>query len=159
MRLRELDSGDVVEMDGGTLRVAGPARRITPRVLAAVVLLAAGAAYLALSSHVSSAGLALAGVVAVGPCLGGTVLHALAPTLYPTSTRATGVGWTVATARVGALTAPVLAGVLLGPGWSPWSLLGLLPLLVAAADAVVAFTPISQRPAVAAAGSTILGQR
>jgi MFS family permease len=82
----------------------------------------------------------------VGLCInaGGNSLNAVAPALYPPSTRATGVGWAMGVGRVGALTAPVLAGVLLEAGWTPRSLFGLfaLPLVVAAgAIAVVTFAP------------------
>lgn len=140
----------------GTLLVAGLALRIAPKLLAILSLVVAGGAYFVLSSFLELTWVALAGVVAVGLCINasGTGLNALAPGLYPTSTRATGVGWAMAIGRVGALTAPVLAGVLLEAGWTPRSLFGLfaLPLLVAAA-AVAAITPLPRRRSPAAPAS------
>jgi benzoate transport len=127
----------------GTLLIAGLALRISPSVLAVAALVAAGVAYLALSLSLGAAPAALAGAVAVGLCINasGNGLNAVAPGLYPPSTRATGVGWAMAIGRVGALTAPVLAGVLLQAGWTPRALFGLFALpLVAAAAAVAVIT-------------------
>jgi benzoate transport len=157
-----LQAGLLLNIGGivGTLLVAGLALRIAPKVLAILSFVAAGGAYLVLSLFLELTWAALAGVVAVGLCInaGGTGLNALAPGLYPTSTRATGVGWAMAIGRIGALTAPVLAGVLLEVGWSPRSLFGLfaLPLLVAAgAIAAITLRPRRRSPAVPATPAPI----
>jgi MFS family permease len=55
----------------------------------------------------------------------------------------------MAVGRIGALTAPMLAGVLLEAGWTPRSLFGLfaLPLVIAAgAIAVVTYAPRHRVP-------------
>ncbi len=43
---------------------------------------------------------------------------ALAATIYPTSIRSTGVGWGMAMGRFGQIVGPLLAGALLGAGWT-----------------------------------------
>ncbi|MBW8772150.1 MAG: MFS transporter, partial [Gemmatimonadetes bacterium] len=45
------------------------------------------------------------------------VLNALAATVYPTTLRSTGIGWSLGVGRIGAIVGPVLAGVLLALGW------------------------------------------
>lgn len=62
------------------------------------------------------------------------------------------------TRRIGALTAPVLAGVLLEAGWSPRSLFGLfaLPLLLAAGSvAAIMLAPRRHAAIVRAAPSSV----
>jgi len=46
-------------------------------------------------------------------------LYALAPDLYPTEIRTTGMGWSIGIGRLGAIAGPFLAGVLMSTGWSP----------------------------------------
>jgi benzoate transport len=135
----------------GTLLIAGLALRIATGALAVCSLVGAGAAYLALSLSLGTTSAALVGAVAVGLFINaaGNGLNAVAPGLYPPSTRATGVGWAMAVGRIGALTAPMLAGVLLEAGWTPRSLFGLfaLPLVIAAgAIAVVTYAPRHRVP-------------
>ena len=59
-------------------------------------------------------------------------LYALATAYYPTRVRATGVGWGAGLGRVGAIVAPLIAGVLAASGWNMYSLFLLfaIPLLV-----------------------------
>jgi len=54
-----------------------------------------------------------AGYCAIG---GQLVLYALAPTLYPTHVRATGVGASVAVGRLGSMAGPLAAGQILAAG-------------------------------------------
>jgi AAHS family 3-hydroxyphenylpropionic acid transporter len=54
-----------------------------------------------------------AGYCAIG---GQLVLYALAPTLYPTHGRATGVGASVAVGRLGSMAGPLAAGQILAAG-------------------------------------------
>ena len=44
-------------------------------------------------------------------------LYSVAARLYPTSVRATGIGWAIGLGRVGAIIGPSVAGVLIGLGW------------------------------------------
>ena len=46
------------------------------------------------------------------------VLNAFAAIWYPTSIRASGVGWALAVGRIGAIASPLVAGSLLASGWS-----------------------------------------
>jgi MFS transporter, AAHS family, 3-hydroxyphenylpropionic acid transporter len=50
---------------------------------------------------------------------GQLVLYAIAPTLYPTSARGTGVGAAVAVGRIGAIVGPLIGGGLLAIGFGP----------------------------------------
>jgi AAHS family 3-hydroxyphenylpropionic acid transporter len=62
------------------------------------------------------------------------VQYALAPSLYPTSVRGTGVGFAVAVGRVGSITGPLLAGTLLSAGYSGSAVLSaMLPITALAA--------------------------
>jgi MFS transporter, AAHS family, 4-hydroxybenzoate transporter len=44
---------------------------------------------------------------------------ALATLFYPASMRSTGLGWALGVGRVGGIAGPLVAGLLLGAGWSP----------------------------------------
>jgi AAHS family 4-hydroxybenzoate transporter-like MFS transporter len=59
--------------------------------------------------------------------------NALAAIFYPTSARATGVGWALGIGRIGAIIGPLLGGLLISLQWPNPSifLLGALPLVVA----------------------------
>jgi AAHS family 3-hydroxyphenylpropionic acid transporter len=52
-----------------------------------------------------------------------SVLHALAPALYPVRMRGTGVGMGVATGRIGSIIGPLFAGMLLSSGFSATTVL------------------------------------
>lgn len=77
-----------------------------------------------------------AGYCAIG---GQLVLYALAPTLYPTQVRATGVGASVAVGRLGSMAGPLAAGQILaaGGGVSGLLLAASPGLVIAAAAALV----------------------
>lgn len=64
---------------------------------------------------------------------GFTALYAVAARLYPTSIRTTGVGWAIGAGRIGAISGPALAGVLIGAGVElGWTfIIFSLPLLIA----------------------------
>ncbi len=66
------------------------------------------------------------------PCV--TALYTIAPRLYPTAFRTTGVGWAIGIGRVGAILGPYIAGILLAFGWEAKTLYiaFALPLLLAA---------------------------
>lgn len=67
--------------------------------------------------------LALAFVIAfgIGAFIFGSMagLYAFAPVVYPAAVRSTGMGWAIGIGRLGAILAPLTAGVLLDRGWSP----------------------------------------
>jgi MFS family permease len=44
-------------------------------------------------------------------------LYAAAPLLYPAAIRATGMGWAIGIGRIGAILAPLSAGLLVDAGW------------------------------------------
>ncbi len=60
-------------------------------------------------------------------------LYALAARYYPTTVRATGIGWGAGLGRVGAIISPLIAGILAANGWGMYSLFILfaVPLIVA----------------------------
>ena len=59
-------------------------------------------------------------IFAAGFCMvGGQIAaNALAATFYPTSIRATGVGWALGIGRVGSIIGPLVGGMLLTMKWS-----------------------------------------
>jgi AAHS family 4-hydroxybenzoate transporter-like MFS transporter len=59
--------------------------------------------------------IALAGFCILG---GQSGLNALAVTIYPTRTRATGAGWALGLGRLGAVLGPIAGGQLMGMAWS-----------------------------------------
>lgn len=75
---------------------------------------------------------ALAGFATSGGAIGS---NALAAALYPTSIRATGVGWALGVGRGGAILGPLIAGALLGLGWTPKAIIAsaAVPALMCAA--------------------------
>jgi MFS family permease len=60
-------------------------------------------------------------------------MYALAARIYPTSIRATGIGWGAGIGRTGAIISPTVAGFLSAAGWDIYdlSLLFAIPLVVA----------------------------
>lgn len=56
---------------------------------------------------------------AIGAFLFGSMvgLYAAAPRLYPAGIRTTGMGWAIGVGRIGAIVAPLVAGVLVDRGW------------------------------------------
>ncbi len=60
-------------------------------------------------------------------------INAASASFYPTSMRATGVGWALGVGRIGSIIGPVFGGVLLSMGWSPQQILlsGMIPALCA----------------------------
>lgn len=77
---------------------------------------------------------AVAGFGAIGSTPG---LNALAATIYPTSLRSTGIGWSLGVGRVGGLVGPVLAGALLTTGWTSRGLFAAVAGVTAAAAVFV----------------------
>jgi benzoate transport len=84
-------------------------------------------------------------------------LYAFAPIIYPASVRTTGMGWSIGIGRIGAILAPLIAGVLLDNGWSPPNLYYVFAMpLIAAVITVLALRQTSAptlRVSAAIAGS------
>ncbi|WP_394790913.1 MFS transporter, partial [Rhodoferax sp.] len=89
-----------------------------------------------------------AGFCAIG---GQLVLYAMAPTLYPTSIRATGVGASITVGRLGAIGGPMIAGQVLAAGMGVAGVMAASsPGIVVAAIAALALMrsrPSTSRPA------------
>ncbi len=64
---------------------------------------------------------------------GFTAMYALAARIYPTSIRATGIGWGAGLGRTGAILSPTVAGFLSAAGWDIYdlSMLFAVPLIIA----------------------------
>jgi MFS transporter, AAHS family, 4-hydroxybenzoate transporter len=85
--------------------------------------------------------LTLALTLILGACTSGAQagLYGLAAGFYPTSIRATGVGWASGIGRIGAIIGPTLGGVLLSMQWTPRQifLASTLPALCAAIASIL----------------------
>ena len=62
-----------------------------------------------------------------------TAMYAMAARVYPTSVRASGIGWAAGLGRIGAILSPIVAGYLVAAQWGMYNLFMLfaLPLLIA----------------------------
>ncbi|MGZ3273694.1 MAG: MFS transporter [Caulobacteraceae bacterium] len=92
----------------------------------ALVILAAAPAQMPLSLMVA----ALVGLTVSGSQ---AIMYALAPGVYPTYVRGTGVGFALAIGRIGSATGPLLAGAMLGSGLGPTQVLEVMAPLMALA--------------------------
>lgn len=94
-----------------------------PILIFAYICVAAGLVFLALSPPTLPYALAAGTLVGVGIIGLQGILYAMAPAFYPTLIRGTGVGSAVAAGRIGSVTGPIVAGVLLASGLLPTDLL------------------------------------
>jgi len=87
---------------------------LVPSFLVAVITIAA------IGQPALPLGLLLAAVTVGGFCIvgGQPAINALAATIYPTESRATGVGWSLGVGRAGSIVGPVLAGELIARHWT-----------------------------------------
>jgi AAHS family 3-hydroxyphenylpropionic acid transporter len=114
-----------------------PARRWA--VATIFVALAAGLAVQAVAPVTFGLSLLTGAIVGVASLGSQGVLYALAPSLYPTQVRGTGLGAAVAAGRLGSIAGPLLAGALVGGGRTPTQvILALLPLVLVAGVAAFA---------------------
>lgn len=100
--------------------------------------------------------LELTSALAVGGLVGFTMaatqalLYALAPSIYPTEIRGTGVGSAVAVGRLGSAVGPLLAGALLTSGRTPQAVLQMLaPVMLIAGATVLILVVMMKRRTVA----------
>jgi AAHS family 4-hydroxybenzoate transporter-like MFS transporter len=100
----------------------------------AAVFIAIISAY-ASSVPVLLAAAAFAGFGVVGAQIG---LNAVTAASYPTTIRATAIGWALGVGRVGSILGPLVGGALLGLGWGADSLLlaAVVPAAIAAASVI-----------------------
>lgn len=128
--------GSMLQVGGvvGVITLGRLIDRFSFRALALTYLLAS-AAILSIGHSSHSIPLAAAAIFATGFCIvgGQTAANALAATFYPTSIRATGVGWCLGIGRVGSVIGPLIGGALLALHWGTQSLF-----TAAAAPAVLA---------------------
>ncbi|MCW9698812.1 MULTISPECIES: MFS transporter [unclassified Avibacterium] len=62
--------------------------------------------------------------IMVGALINGCIsgLYTLNPSIYPSDIRSTGAGWSIGIGRIGAILAPIIAGILLDNGWEKQNL-------------------------------------
>jgi AAHS family 4-hydroxybenzoate transporter-like MFS transporter len=116
--------GAMLQVGGvvGTFVLGSVIDRFSFRALAPVYLIAAFAVG-AIGQLGHSIVFVTMAIFAAGFCVvGGQIAaNALAAAFYPTSVRATGVGWALGIGRVGSIVGPLIGGVLLTMRWSPAS--------------------------------------
>jgi AAHS family 4-hydroxybenzoate transporter-like MFS transporter len=76
-------------------------------------------------------------------------LNVIGATIYPTSIRATGIGWALGVGRIGSIVGPVLVGVMLKLDWGPREIFqaGAIPALCAATATLLSLWLRRNRPA------------
>jgi len=114
--------GSLFQVGGviGVIVLGGVIDRFSFRALVLVYVVAVFAIAAIPQLGHATAPVALA-IFAAGFCIvgGQTAANALAATFYPTSVRATGVGWALGIGRVGSIVGPLVGGVLLARTWTP----------------------------------------
>ncbi len=116
-------------VQGSLMNMRGSSATILTEFLLCIVLIT-GLAYMKSFMVIMAATLIL-GMVIQG-AQGG--LNALSASFYPTTIRSTGVGWALGIGRLGSIIGPLVAGMMLGRGWTPPRifLAGTVPALIAA---------------------------
>ena len=113
--------GSMLQVGGvvGTLALGSIIDRFSFRALALVYFIGVFAVG-AIGQFGHSAVFVTMAIFAAGFCIvgGQTAANALAAGLYPTSARATGVGWALGIGRVGSIVGPLVGGALLTMKWS-----------------------------------------
>lgn len=99
------------------------ASRVPLKSLASAYLAATAVCVALFGVYAASLRAAFPIALAIGVFLFGSMvgLYALTPPLYPAAVRTTGMGWAIGIGRIGAILAPVVAGVLVDRAWTtPW---------------------------------------
>jgi MFS transporter, AAHS family, 4-hydroxybenzoate transporter len=113
--------GSMLQVGGivGTFALGSIVDRFSFRALALVYFIAVFAVG-AIGQVGHSAVLVTIAIFAAGFCIvGGQIAaNALAAAFYPTSIRATGVGWALGIGRIGSIVGPLVGGALLSMKWS-----------------------------------------
>jgi MFS transporter, AAHS family, 4-hydroxybenzoate transporter len=137
--------GAMLQIGGvvGTLALGSVIDRFSFRALA-LVYLGAVFAVGAIGQLGHSAVMVSMAIFAAGFCVvGGQIAaNALTAAYYPTSVRATGVGWALGIGRIGSIIGPLVAGVLIDAKWSTGALF--MAAAAASACAAVASLLLSQ---------------
>jgi AAHS family 4-hydroxybenzoate transporter-like MFS transporter len=125
----------------GTLVLGRIFDKVSPfRALSFIYLLAA-AFIVSVGYAGTSPGALAATIFGAGFCLvGGQIgANALAAKAYPTSIRATGVGWSLGIGRIGSVIGPVIGGMLLSMHWDMRQLFlaGAIPVFIAGVAALI----------------------
>ncbi len=123
--------------------VVGPAMDRLGACRSLAVLYAAGAVGVALLGPALPAAMWELSVASffAGFCVSGGQKSAiaLATLFYPAALRSAGLGWALGVGRAGGIAGPLIAGLLLGAGWTPtWLFHGVAVTLLAAALATIA---------------------
>lgn len=84
------------------------------------------------------------GIGVVGAQIG---MNAVTSTLYPTTLRATGIGWALGIGRLGSILGPAIGGLLLASGWNSSAILqaSILPTFVAALAVILLGWHVARR--------------
>jgi benzoate transport len=95
------------------------ASRLPLKLLASLCLAGTGAGVMLFGAFATDLLAAFLIAFVVGITLFGSMvgLYAAAPSLYPAAIRTTGMGWAIGIGRVGAILAPLCAGLLVDRGW------------------------------------------
>jgi len=149
--------GSMLQVGGvvGTFALGRLIDRFSFRALA-LVYFAAVFAVGAIGQLGHSAVLVTIAIFAAGFCIvGGQIAaNALAASFYPTSVRATGVGWALGMGRVGSIIGPLVGGALLAEKWSAAAVF----MAAAAAALCASLAALALSRFAAAGGSGIAGQ-
>jgi AAHS family 4-hydroxybenzoate transporter-like MFS transporter len=151
--------GSMLQVGGvvGTLALGSIIDRFSFRALALVYFIAVFAVG-AIGQLGHSVVFVTMAIFAAGFCIvGGQIAaNALAATFYPTSVRATGVGWALGIGRVGSIIGPLVGGALLTMKWSAASVF--LAAAVAALCASLAAFSLSRLAGMGGSGKKAAGQ-
>jgi len=117
--------------------------RVSLKVLACVYLALTAAGMVVFGSVATNLTAAFPTALAIGAFLFGSMvgLYAVTPLLYPAAIRTTGMGWAIGIGRIGAILAPIIAGVLVDRGWGATQLYYAFALPLALAIVGVARLP------------------
>jgi AAHS family 4-hydroxybenzoate transporter-like MFS transporter len=125
----------------GTLVLGRVFDKVSPFRALSVIYLLAAAFIVAIGVAGASVGALVATIFGAGFCvIGGQIgANALAAKSYPTSIRATGVGWSLGIGRIGSVLGPVIGGMLLSMHWDMRQLflVGAIPVFIAGIAALI----------------------